>query len=247
MGNPTDYREVFYQNYFQNQASRTGDKNIANKLREDHLHYKNEVLPLLPEDKNAKILEIGCGYGSLLKLLQDQGYSGTTGIDISEEQVKLAEGLGVKGISVTDISTFLNTCEERYDAVVGIDIIEHFTKLELIQLLDKLKNLLRPGGVMIFRTPNCDAPFGSTYHYGDITHEVFLNYSSAEQLMLSVGLDNVQILPSHIHVRGKIKEILRAMLWIDLVLISKLVLFASGKSTKNVILTPNLIMYGTVK
>ena len=243
MTKSADLRNKFYKNYFKNQVSRLGGKDIHKKLNEDHLQLKNEIIPLLPADKNIRILDIGCGYGGLLLLLQKSGYKNTEGIDISEEQVKIAKELGLKNIKQTDINAYLELNNDEFDVIVGIDIIEHFNKPELISLLEKIKrSLIQNGGMAIFRTPNTDAPFGSTYYFGDYTHESFLNYSSAEQLFLSLGYQQVRILPSYIRVKGLIKNFIRSFLWFFVVLASKITLFASGKSTKTVLLTPNLII-----
>ena len=250
----SEIRKKLYKNYFQNQVSRSGDKDIHKKLNEDHLQLKNEIIPLLPADKNIRILDIGCGYGGLLLLLQKSGYKNTEGIDISEEQVKIAKELGLKNIKQTDMVAYLESNNDEFDVIIGIDIIEHFNKPELISLLEKIKRALRTksqitnhksqitnGGMAIFRTPNTDAPFGSTYYFGDYTHESFLNYSSAEQLFLSLGFQQVRILPSYIRVKGT-KNLIRSFLWFFVVLACKITLFASGKSTKTVLLTPNLII-----
>ncbi|MCH8317659.1 MAG: methyltransferase domain-containing protein [Bacteroidetes bacterium] len=243
MTKSADLRNKFYKNYFKNQVSRLGGKDIHKKLNEDHLQLKNEIIPLLPADKNIRILDIGCGYGGLLLLLQKSGYKNTEGIDISEEQVKIAKELGLKNIKQTDINAYLELNNDEFDVIVGIDIIEHFNKPELISLLEKIKrSLIQNGGMAIFRTPNTDAPFGSTYYFGDYTHESFLNYSSAEQLFLSLGFQQVRILPSYIRVKGLIKNLIRSFLWFFVVLACKITLFASGKSTKTVLLTPNLII-----
>jgi hypothetical protein len=110
-----------------------------------------------------------------------------------------------------------------------------------VELLNLCRKNLSDDGLMIFRTPNMDAPFASTFAYGDFTHEVRLNYSSALQLMLSAGFSNVEVKPSFINAGGA-KELLRKLSWGIVKFFSKLTLFASGKSTRNVLLTPNLVI-----
>ena len=58
--------------------------------------------------KSARILDIGCGSGSFLKALSEHGYTEITGIDLSEEQVKLAHQLGVTQVQQGDLVEFLN-------------------------------------------------------------------------------------------------------------------------------------------
>ena len=58
-----EFRKKFYESYFSHQASRSGSVNLAEKLLDDHLHYRHEILPHIPEDKGSSIVEIACGYG----------------------------------------------------------------------------------------------------------------------------------------------------------------------------------------
>jgi len=42
----------------------------------------------LPEDKKAKIIDLGCGNGGFVYWLQQIGYQNAEGIDISAEQIE---------------------------------------------------------------------------------------------------------------------------------------------------------------
>ena len=83
-----------------------------------------------------------------------------------------------------------------------------------------------------------------TYYFGDFTHRLVLNSFSAEQIMISSGFNNVHIFSSKIIVDGYIKEFGRKAIWACVIFVSKLLLFASGKSTKGVLFTPNIILTG---
>jgi len=236
------YRDQFYKNYYQTQASRYTEATEGDKIAHAEKTLTKEVLPLLPFDKEASILELACGHGTLLGLLQKRGYSKTCGIDVSDDQVEKAKALGVENVHRSDIQTFLSSSAETYDVIIGIDIIEHLTKSELLNLLESIKEHLNPGGKVIFRTPNCDAPLGSTFFLGDFTHEIYLNYFSAEQVMLAMGFNNIKIGASYLGIRNPVKNFFRAVLWFKLVLLCKFVLFASARSSKKVLFTPNLII-----
>ncbi|MDQ3073736.1 MAG: class I SAM-dependent methyltransferase [Bacteroidota bacterium] len=199
-------------------------------------------MPIISRTPDSHVLDIGCGYGELLMLLNAKGFTNTSGIDISPQQIELAKELNVPNVQVADAFTYLYTQKNTFDLITGIDIIEHFSKDELVRLLSNIKHSLKEGGIAIFRTPNMDAPFTSTYAFGDFTHQSFLNYSSAEQLFRSIGFSDVQVLPSYIKVKGKFRELLRKVIWKYVTLHSKLVLFATGKSTKGVYFTPNLLI-----
>ena len=235
------YRDSFYKNYYRTQGSQYDSASLPEKIAASQKNYKHEVVTFIPA-KDSKILELGCGYGPLLLLLRDLGYSNASGIDVSPEQVSLAKEQGLDNVQLGSAEEHLSNSNEKYDVIIGVDLIEHFTKDELVSLLELIKNSLNPNGVVLFRTPNCDGLFGSTYAYGDFTHEIYLNYQSAQQLMLSAGFSEVEVNASHIEVAGFFKNLIRKLLWLEVVVASRLILFASGKSSRNVLYTPNLVI-----
>ncbi len=240
------YRSILYSNYFTNQAGRSFTENQEIKFNEEKYQFKKEIICLLPLDKSISILDIGCGIGSLLSAIKDNGYSKVKGIDVSKEQVSTAHSLGVKEVECIDIEDFFLNNSQTYDVICGMDIIEHFTKDELVDLLIMLKSKLNPNGKVLFRTPNADAPFASIYAQGDFTHENVLNSNSAKQLMMATGYQNIHVLPCFISTKGFIKNIIRKILWSLFCFRYKLLLFASGRSSKEVIFTPNMVMIGSL-
>ena len=237
-----DFRDKLYDQYYNSQSGRRLNKDLKEKIRENHLQLRHEILPLMPEAKDSKILDIGCGYGEWLMLLRENGYQQTTGIDISAEQVETAHSLGLKDVFVADVFDFLAKNSKTFDCITGIDIIEHFSKDELVRLLELIKNALVENGTAIFRTPNMDGILSSVYAYGDFTHSSLLNYSSAMQIGIAAGFNKVDVLPSFIKVHGLLKELTRKLLWRQFKFQAKMILFASGRSTKGVLFTPNLLI-----
>jgi len=237
-----DFRDKLYDQYYNSQSGRRLNKDLKEKIRENHIQLHHEILPLVPESKDSKILDIGCGYGEWLMLLRENGYEHTTGIDISNEQIETAHSLGLKDVFVADVFDYLAQNPNKFDCITGIDIIEHFSKDELVRLLELIKGSLVENGTAIFRTPNMDGLLASVYAYGDFTHASLLNYSSAMQIGIAAGFKRVSVLPSYVHVNGVFKEVIRKLLWSQFQLQAKMILFASGRSTQGVLLTPNLLI-----
>lgn len=236
------FRDTFYKNYYKTQASRYSDAGESGQIAKVERTLSKEVLSLLPSDKEASILELACGHGTFLGLLKKHGYNNIQGVDISEDQVEKAKQLGVDDVVCADLQTYLSNSKDLYDVIVGIDIIEHLTKSELLTLLETIKERLNPGGKVIFRTPNCDAPMGSTFYFGDFTHEIYLNYFSAEQVMLTMGFDSINIQSSYVGIDNPILNFFRTIIWFKMRMYWKMVLFASGRSSKKVLFTPNMII-----
>lgn len=206
--------------------------------------FNNEILPIAESgiSKEAIIFDMGCGSGSLLKVLQKRGYQNCTGMDISPEQVKQAADFGVKNVVLGNAINYVKSEQEACDLLLGMDIIEHFTKDELVELLLHIRKFLRPGGRAIFRTPNLDAPLATAFANGDFTHENYLNASSAAQVMLACGFSEVKVLPSYMNTYHPVKEILRKFFWTVVKLRCKVALFATARSSKNILLTPNMLI-----
>lgn len=237
------YRKYFYEDYYDRQSGKDYKDNVGQKFKNEQYQFQHEIIPFLPaKNKQIEILDIGCGIGSFIAACKKQGYQNLTGIDISDQQVSLAQELGVVEVIKADIFEYLHKKENSFDLISGMDIIEHFSKEELADLFELIKKALRKGGMAIFRTPNLDAPMASVFALGDFTHENFLNKNSAEQLMLSMDFKNVEIFASFMYVKGWFKNLFRKLLWWYISFTVKLILFATGRSSKHVILSPNLII-----
>lgn len=240
------YRETFYKRYFSSQVGKANPAAFKAVFEEQKWFFSHEIIPHFPENKSIKILDIGCGNGSMLAAAKEKGYTDVMGIDISPEQVEIANKLGVTEVLYGNLNDLIHDRNETFDLISGMDIIEHFSKDELTELVLNLKKILNPGGLLIFRTPNMDAPLTSVFSYGDFTHECLLNKSSALQLMNSCGYSKSEVSASLIKVRNPIKELIRKILWSAAKFNLKVSLFASGRTWHQVVFTPNIIIKGWV-
>ncbi|MEY2925363.1 MAG: hypothetical protein RLZZ337_1913 [Bacteroidota bacterium] len=238
------YRDIIYNNYFTNQVNKL-DVDHKALLEQQAVHNSAELLALLPKKKDSLIVDLGCGFGTFVKPALDAGYTNVVGYDISAEQVKVANDLGISSVYLSSIDDYFAK-NEKVDVIVGLDIIEHFTKDELLNFLLKVKSNLNPGGKAIFRTPNMDAPQNSVYAYGDISHEVFLNKSSALQALSSVGFSRVKVSGGLLKNNNPLLEVFRKIVWFKYVWIKKIVLFATARTWHNVVFEPNLIIEAEV-
>ena len=100
---------------------------------------------------NDKILEIGCGIGSVVFELSKQGYD-ITGTDISREAI--AYGLKKYGnikLEVQPAET-LSFENETFDVVLSFDLFEHIAQVD--KHVSEVFRVLRTGGYYLFQTPN---------------------------------------------------------------------------------------------
>lgn len=122
----------------------------------------------------------------MLRYLQASGITNLTGIDISQEQVDIASALGFNTIQA-DAFSFLKENEGKFGLIMAIDIIEHFKKEELYELLSLIDKALIPGGRLIIQTKNGEGLLPGYVIYGDLTHFTILSPLSLTQILTITG------------------------------------------------------------
>lgn len=106
----------------------------------------------LPSALTGTLLEVGCGNGEKLGILQDLGWQ-VEGVDFDPAAVENAKK---KGLTV-----HLGTLEKQqfpsghFDVVVMSHLIEHVH--DPMSLLDECRRIIRPGGRLVVITPNAES------------------------------------------------------------------------------------------
>jgi SAM-dependent methyltransferase len=197
-----DFRSALYRQYVS--AFKSVGDGIGGGSDE---WWDHKFLPLLADmDRDAPILEIGCGAGGLLAYLGRRGFSHAHGIDISQEQVELALRRGVRA-EQAEILEFLRNKSAEFAAIVAVDVLEHLTRDELLAVGQSILDALLPGGRLIVQTANGAGLLPGQVIYGDLTHVTIFTPESLAQLLQAVGfirLSTYETGPVPIRIRGKI-------------------------------------------
>ena len=198
-----------------------------------------------PENCNARILELGCGHGALIHVARQMGYRNIHGVDGSPEQVAAARRLGIEGVAQGDVMDALSEQPDgSLDCIVAFDLIEHFTKNELIGLVDEVCRVLKPGGRWIIHAPNAESPFGNRILFGDFTHELAFTRTSLAQLFLSSGFSRVECYEDRPVPHG-IKSTVRWILWRCIRSVLRLYLAVeTGNTGRDAIFSQNFLAVG---
>ena len=206
------YREKLYNTYVSTHTSYLYGRPNLDRIKRQFPVWKWYFGSFLPRDKEAKILDIGCGNGGFVYWLQSLGYKNSEGIDISKEQVGIARNLGIPNIKCADLVEFLKSKDKAYDIIFARDIIEHFKKEEIINILSLIFNSLKQEGTVVIQAPNAQNLFGSRLRYGDFTHEIAFTEGSLYQLLRIAGFKEISFYPTGPVPKG-IKSTVRFLLW----------------------------------
>lgn len=232
-------KEKLYENYITTHLKRRkGDISLEN-LKERISLWEATLGRFIPVDREAVILDLGCGYGSIVWWLQQKGYRWSYGVDISKEEIARGIELGINNIVQTDIKKFLEDKEDSYDLIILRDVAEHFTMPEVLELLVAIRKSLKIGGKLFLQVPNAESPFFGRIRYGDITHETAFCISSLMQFFSITGYSRYCFYSVDPVVTG-LKSFLRSQLWKFIKLAYQFLLFVElGQGSR--IVSQNII------
>ncbi len=201
-----------YQRY--TSTSVLADKaQLSNVLRENALRFKSWYGDYLPKSKSASILDVGCGFGKNIFALLESQYTQVTGIDISSEQVEVANSelnLGMR-IKCGDALDFLLQDDRTYDCILLIDVLEHLDLSDALKLGELIVAKLNSGGILVLQVPNGLAPL-SPFSWGDITHKRCFTSDSLAQYLRLIGF--VESILFELPPAGSgLKELVRRLMW----------------------------------
>jgi SAM-dependent methyltransferase len=110
----------------------------------------NQLPKMLPLG-DVRVLEIGCGSGSLTSILAEIGYSGTyVGVDVINRFNHSQNSQFYRTFVLTDANKF--EAKDKFDLVVSVSALEHIPDDH--QLIPKLAGFLKPGGLQLHFVPS---------------------------------------------------------------------------------------------
>lgn len=108
------------------------------------------ALKLLEEGRSRRLLEVGCGPGWALEVLQAGGFK-VQGVDISLVAVEEARRRSLE-VQQADITTGDFPASDAPEVIVALEVLEHV--LDPFQVLKTLCSRLAPGGQVVVSLPN---------------------------------------------------------------------------------------------
>lgn len=233
---PGDASARLYRDYTSTSALVGGD--LESALANNKAYFQTNFLQHFPTNRDARILEIGCGYGKNLHAIKAFGYNRVSGVDFSEEQIELARStVGIDEVYFANAIEWLTESDERYDCIVLIDVLEHLELPALVTLGDMLDRHLNPGGRVIVQVPNDIAPLNPLPH-GDLTHLRAFTPQSMAQFFANAGV-TIRFMGDALS-----QNIIRRILWRGIVspLMKLAFILIHGRYSYPLVFSANLIV-----
>ena len=169
--------------------------------REDIKERQRVYLPYVQKVQEktgtGMILDVGCGRGEWLELLAESNYS-AKGVDLNTIMVAESKELGLDVEEGDVFDYFKDMASESLSVVTGFHIVEHLPLKVMLALFDQAYRVLKPGGMVIFETPNPENILvGSCNFYYDPTHKNPIPPEVLSFLLDARGYRDIEIVRLH--------------------------------------------------
>ena len=168
-----------------------GFENLFRGAREEIRGRLVDYVPLF--EGSSDVLDVGCGRGEFLDLLQELGI-GARGVDINREMVEACRSRGLEA-EVSDVLTHLNGLEdESLGGLFAAQVVEHLQPDYLVRFLNVAGRKLRPGAKIVLETINAGCWFAFFDGYiRDITHVRPLHPDTLKYLLAAAGFQRTSV------------------------------------------------------
>jgi 2-polyprenyl-3-methyl-5-hydroxy-6-metoxy-1,4-benzoquinol methylase len=164
---------------------RTDDPRYAHRLISRETRWWKRLLNVqgpyrwnLQRLKPGFVLDVGCGTGRNLAHLKGHG----VGVDHNVACVQLACARGLKAFTPGDFDGSEYARPQHFDTLLLAHVVEHMTSVEAEALVRRYLPLVKPGGMVIFITPQ-EAGYAS-----DRTHIRFVDVAALDRMARSLGI-----------------------------------------------------------
>lgn len=169
------------------QITVSGEKQIP-----DWYRYAVNVFSQSLSNKDAYILEIGCGVGYLMYALKEAGYYNLTGLDFSSSNVEyIRTRLGIPCIEGSLFQLSNMSMDAQFDAVCMIAVLEHI--VDTHKAIGSIASLIKTNGLLLIVVPNSatlDPTISGPYQEFSTEH---INYFCAESVKNLFGLHGFEL------------------------------------------------------
>lgn len=186
---PVNYRDILYKDYSSHFEK---PREVADSVQFDLFEtiYPKDSLP------SGLIVDLACGRGAWLRWMHKRGAKKLAGVDLSKSDLAVV-ALPECELLNQDIFQFLEKDPRLFSMIHAKDVIEHFTKDEVVRFLTLCRGRLEPGGILWISTFNALAPLAAQTWRGDFTHEMAFTPGSMKQVLRACGFSESVVTCCH--------------------------------------------------
>ena len=156
--------------------------------------YLPFLLPLAATHSGCSVLDLGCGRGEWLELLQENSIV-ASGVDLDDSMLAACRELGLDVANEDAIDHLKSLPDQSRLAITGFHIAEHLPFSLLQTLFIEARRVLKPNGLLILETPNPEnLVVGTASFFLDPTHQRPLPSQLLQFLAEHHGFARVKIL-----------------------------------------------------
>jgi SAM-dependent methyltransferase len=189
--------------------SRSYHQTISHNADTSSQRWKQRQAQVLQYKREGTLLDLGCSSGALLAAFQGDSWK-LFGIELDPLQAQTAMKRTGAQVFIGDVldAPFL---PDSFDVITCFHVLEHHYQPQ--QLLEKVQEWLKPGGVFILVLPNIDsweANFFRSYWFGLEMPRHLFHFSpmSLRQLTSSIGLETVRLVtPSDSYMEHSVRYV----------------------------------------
>ncbi|QTR46384.1 methyltransferase domain-containing protein [Thiothrix litoralis] len=194
-GEATRYLDEYLDAYYI--AFEDANRGTLDEIRQKLSIYLPYITRFKEKSGELPLLDIGCGRGEWLGLLQDAGIS-AYGVDMNGVMVTVGQERGLDVRHEDGLAHLQKLPDHSLSVITSFHVIEHLPFAVLFSVLIEIKRVLIPGGLLILETPNPENVLvGSHTFYHDFTHRNPVTPSALTFLLTYHNFQNIEVLRLH--------------------------------------------------